>query len=144
MSPSTLHDHSVNIQNSGQYFSYNVTSPGYHSRYGFTMTDNLAGPFVEVDIGQIEVPVCPGRKYKVSAKVFITGPKSDQLLQLYADQTLVAQAPEAYIQGPPVVWRPLSGTFTASSKTVPIQVTFRTTKILDAQWGVDNVVITPA
>ena len=108
------------------------------------MTDNLAGPFVEVDIGQIEVPVCPGRKYKISAQVFITGPKSDQLLQLYADQDLVAQAPEAFIQGPPIVWRPLSGTFTASSSTLRIQVTFRTTKLVDTQWGVDNVVITPA
>ena len=107
------------------------------------MTDSLAGPFVEVDIGQFEVAVCPGRKYKVSAQVFITGAKSDQSLQLYADQALVAQAPEAFIQGPPIVWLPLSGTFTASSSAIPIQVTFKTTKLVDAQWGVDNVVITP-
>ena len=97
------------------------------------MTDNLAGPFVEVDIGQIEVPVCPGHKYRLSAQVFITGPKSDQSLQLYVDQALVVQAPEAYIQRPPIVWLPLSGTFTASSSAVPIQVTFRTTKLVDAQ-----------
>lgn len=122
-----------------------MTSPGYKTHYAFTVTDKSAAQFVEVDIGQIEVPVCPGRKYKISAQIFITGPtNTDQLLQLYADQKLVAQAPEAYIQRRPFAWRQLSGTFMASSTTVPIQVTFRTTKLVDGQWGVDNVIVTPA
>lgn len=109
------------------------------------MTDNLATSFVEVDIGQFDVPVCPGRKYRLSAQVFIQGPaKSEQLLQLYAGSTLVAQAPEAYIQRRPFAWRQLSGTFTASSTTISVQVTFRTTKLIDGSWGVDNVAIAPA
>lgn len=136
-----------NLLDAAGAFSYNVTSPGYISKYAFTMTDKLASPFVEVDIGQIEVPVCVGRKYKLSAKVFITDggkvARKDQLLQLYVDNALVAQAPEGYIKGPLVAWRSLEGTFTAMAATVTVQVTFRITKLVDARWGVDDVVITP-
>ena len=65
----------------GPKFSYNVTSPGYNSPYALTMTSKSAAQFVEVDIGQIEIPVCPSRKYKISAHVFIAGPaKSEQQL----------------------------------------------------------------
>ncbi|KAL8678099.1 MAG: hypothetical protein Q9186_005538 [Xanthomendoza sp. 1 TL-2023] len=134
-----------NLLDAGPKFSYNVTSPGYKSHYAFTVTDKSAAPFVEVDIGQIDVPVCAGRRYKLSAQVFIKGPAmSDQLLQLYADQKLVAEASKGYVKGNPNKWRQLKGTFTASAASVPVQVTMRTTKIVDGEWGVDDVVIVPA
>ncbi|KAL8726142.1 MAG: hypothetical protein Q9166_006899 [cf. Caloplaca sp. 2 TL-2023] len=147
LAPWTVLSSSPELPDYEQYFSYNVTSPGYNSKYAFTMTDDLATTYVEVSIGQ-SVPVCPGRKYKLSAQGFITDgfnvPMKEQYSELYVDDVRVALAPESYIEGPPIVWRPLSGTFTAKATRAALKVRFVATNFLAAQWGVDNVVVTPA
>ncbi|KAL8856867.1 MAG: hypothetical protein Q9178_006584 [Gyalolechia marmorata] len=129
-----------------QQFSYNVTSPGYNSKYAFTMTDELATTYVAVEIGQ-NVSVCPGRRYKLSAQVFITDgfntPMKEQYAELAVDDVIVASAPESYIEGPPIVWKPLDGLFTAKANTAVIKVNLAATNFLAAQWGVDNVVVAP-
>ncbi|KAL8798188.1 MAG: hypothetical protein Q9182_006880 [Xanthomendoza sp. 2 TL-2023] len=130
-----------------EYFSFNVTSPGLISEYAFTMTDFSATTFVQVSIGQT-VPVCPGQKYELSAVVAITdghnlGPTKEQYMEISVDGFTIVSVPESYIQGPPFIWISLSGTFTAKTWTAVVMVTFTATNILTAQWGVDNVIITP-
>lgn len=65
--PVTIQIYNINKQ-ARQDLYYNVTSPGYKSQYAFTVTFKAAARFVEIDIVQIEVPVCLGRKYKISVR----------------------------------------------------------------------------
>ncbi|KAL8678595.1 MAG: hypothetical protein Q9186_005057 [Xanthomendoza sp. 1 TL-2023] len=129
-----------------EYFSFNVTTPGRDSKYAFTMTDGAATTYVQVSIGQ-SVPVCPGQQYKLSAQVFITngsnpGPLKEQYAEIAVDGITIASAPGSYILGPPVVWIPLSGIFTAKAGTAAVSIMFTATNLVAARWGVDDVVIT--
>ncbi|KAL8893071.1 MAG: hypothetical protein Q9215_000076 [Flavoplaca cf. flavocitrina] len=146
LNPWTVLDSSPALPEYQRYFSYNVTSPGYCSRHAFTMTDNLAATFVKVSIGQ-NITLCPGRKYKLSAQIFITDgsarPMKEQYLGFSIDESSVASAPSHFIQGPPIGWKSLSGEFTAKPSTAQVIVSFVATNYMVAKWGVDNVVITP-
>ncbi|KAI4256057.1 MAG: hypothetical protein L6R42_006422, partial [Xanthoria sp. 1 TBL-2021] len=119
LSPWTILSSDPDLEYNAQYFSYNVTSPGHNSAYAFTMTDNLADTYVAVEIGQT-ISLCPNRAYKISAQVFITDggntPTKEQYVELYVDDLRVAEAPESYVQGPPVVWKVLGGEFTSSAE----------------------------
>ncbi|KAL9608861.1 MAG: hypothetical protein Q9167_006326 [Letrouitia subvulpina] len=128
-----------------QYLQLGVDKPGYKSAYKFSVNDTLASSYVEVDIGQ-NVTLCQGQKYKLGAEFYMTdahdGPQT--YVELYIDQTRVAVSKASDAKGPPVVWTPLSGTFTASAQSQQVRVRFVATDYLTVQWGVDNVVITPA
>lgn len=148
LDPWTVLDSSPALPEYSEYFSYGVTFPGYNSSYSaFTMTDLAASSFVEVKIGQ-NISVCAGRRYKLSAQVFITNgdsidPVNAQYTDLYVDDDLLASAPSSYLQGPPIVWKPLSGEFVAMADVVAVIVRFTAVNIVVAQWGVDDVVVMP-
>ncbi|KAL9046738.1 MAG: hypothetical protein Q9214_000503 [Letrouitia sp. 1 TL-2023] len=128
-----------------QYLQLGVDKPGYKSAYKFSVNDTLASSYVEVDIGQ-NVTLCQGQKYKLSAEFYMTdahdGPQT--YVELWIDGTRVAVSKASDAKGPPVVWTPLSGTFTASAKSQQVRVRFVATDYLGVQWGVDNVVVKPA
>lgn len=72
--------------------------------------------------------------------------KQEQYSKLYVEDTLIASADSSYIQGPPIVWKALSGEFYANpnANTATVKVYFLvTSSYLAAQWGVDNVLLTP-
>lgn len=110
------------------------------------MTDNLAATFVKVSIGQ-NITLCPGRKYKLSAQIYITdgsdSPMKEQYLGFSIDESPVVSAPSHFIQGPPIGWKSLSGEFTAKLSAAQVMVSFVATNYMVAKWGVDYVVITP-
>ncbi|KAL8916584.1 MAG: hypothetical protein Q9208_008424, partial [Pyrenodesmia sp. 3 TL-2023] len=131
-------------------FSYDVASPGYNSDLAFIVTNDLAAPYMTVGIGH-KISVCVGRRYKVSAQVFMTDGRQDppeQYIGMSLDQFGLASSSASWIQGPPVVWKEMSGEFTAgqyvaSSGTGTLIFSFTATSFLSAKWGVDNVVVTP-
>lgn len=110
------------------------------------MTDDLAHTYVAVEIGQT-ISLCPNRTYRLTAQVFITDggniPTKEQYAELYVDGVRVAEAPESYVQGPPVVWKFLGGEFTSSAEgaMAMVKVRFVATNYVSASWGVDDVVI---
>ncbi|KAI4213322.1 MAG: hypothetical protein LQ351_004063 [Letrouitia transgressa] len=128
-----------------QYLQLGVDKPGYKSAYKFSVNDTLASSYVEVDIGQ-NVTLCQGQKYKLSAEFYMTdahdGPQT--YVELWIDDTRVAVSKASDAKGPPVVWTPLSGEFTASAKSQQVRVRFVATDYLGVQWAVDNVVVKPA
>ncbi|KAI4157891.1 MAG: hypothetical protein LQ342_007926 [Letrouitia transgressa] len=128
-----------------QYLQLGVDKPGYKSGYKFSVNDTLASSYVEVDIGQ-NVTLCQGQKYKLGAEFYMTdahdGPQT--YVELWVDETRVAVSKASDAKGPPVVWTPLKGTFTASAKSQQVRVRFVATDYLGVQWGVDNVVVKPA
>ncbi|KAI4257187.1 MAG: hypothetical protein L6R42_005817 [Xanthoria sp. 1 TBL-2021] len=144
--PWTILSSDPDLKYYAQYFSYSVTSPGHNSAYAFTMTDDLADTYVAVEIGQT-ISLCPNRTYKISAQVFITDggntPTKEQFAELYVDDLRVAEAPESYVQGPPVVWKVLGGEFVSSAEggTAVVKVRFVATNLVAARWGVDDVVV---
>lgn len=69
----------------------------------------------------------------------------DSEARLYIDDLVVASAPASFVQGPPVVWRELSGEFYANANfdTYTVKVYFTSlSSYMVAQWGVDNVALT--
>ncbi|KAL8740409.1 MAG: hypothetical protein Q9190_006886 [Brigantiaea leucoxantha] len=128
-----------------QYLQVGVTAPGFKSGYAFTANDSAASSYVEIDIGQT-VSLCKGQTYKISAMFYMTdshdGPQT--YVTLLVDNNRVAASKASDAKGPPVVWTPLSGTFTAGADTAQIRVQFAATDYLGVQWAVDNVAVTPA
>lgn len=130
-----------------QYITQGVQGPGYKSDNAFTVTDDAASSYFELDLAQT-LQVCAGQKYSFSAEFYMTDshntPSKETYLQIYVDGTQVATSTFAQGQGPPVVWFPLTGKFTAGSNAPVVTAKFIATNIVGVTWGLDNVVITPA
>lgn len=62
----------------------------------------------------------------------------------YVDDVRIGGSIPSDPAGPPIVWRTLTGTFTATSNQARLKITFVATDFLGVEWGVDNVVVTPA
>ena len=65
-------------------------------------------------------------------------------VKVFVDSVSIAESKFRAGQGPPIVWTPLSGGFTAGSNSLILKVFFVATIDLGATWGLDNVVTTPA
>ncbi|KAL8662512.1 MAG: hypothetical protein Q9202_004657 [Teloschistes flavicans] len=141
-----------------QYLSLGVQSPGYAgSEYAFVVTNDLASSYVEVDLSQT-LTVCASTKYKFAAEYYQTGSDPETHVEVFVDEKLIAQSPSGQSTAnkrdvneiekrasPTPAWTSLSGTFTASpSGTALLRVSFIATNYLTVQWGLDNVVVTPA
>ncbi|KAL8700871.1 MAG: hypothetical protein Q9201_005217 [Fulgogasparrea decipioides] len=129
-----------------QYLSVGVTKPGYgDSQYAFTVNNQAASSYVEIDIEQT-LTLCSGRDYNFAAKFYMSdahdGPQT--YVQAFINGQRIASSTAADASGPPIVWRSLSGRFTATSDTATLKVNFVATDYLGVQWGVDDVVVTPA
>ena len=138
--------------------SYGLTHPGYGgSTQRFYANDTLASSYNEVDLTQT-LTVCPGAKYKFTAKYFLTDP-GDQpskvkrqlppgtkqvYLEVLVDDKLIAASKQSDALGPPIVWKTFSSTFTAISSTALLKVRFYATDFLSVEWGMDNVAVKPA
>ncbi|MCJ1372877.1 hypothetical protein MMC20_004103 [Loxospora ochrophaea] len=126
------------------YYSYGVRAPGYQSTYAFNVDDEAADSYFDVDLGQT-ISLCAGQKYNFAAEYYMTdaqdGPQTD--VEVYIDGTLIAQSNinDAHT---PISWKPLTGSFTASNPNPQLKISFIATDYLEVQWGIDNVVITPA
>ena len=129
-----------------QYESFGVAAPGYNSANAFTVEDEAASSYFELDLTQT-ITLCPGQKYKFTAQFYMTDshdtPKQTYLM-FYVDNTQVAASQVSDGKGPPIVWTPLSGTFTAGGSSATLMAKFVATDYLGVTWGIDNVVITPA
>lgn len=60
------------------------------------------------------------------------------------DDTLIAINKASDAVGPPIVWKTLTGSFTASSNKAQLRIAFIATDYLGVEWAVDDVVVTPA
>ena len=130
-----------------QYESFGVKAPGYNSANAFTVEDDAASSYFELDLTQT-ITLCPGQKYKFSAEFYMTDshdtPTKQTYLTFFVDSTQVAASKFSDGRGPPIVWTPLSGTFTAGGSSATLKAVFQATDYLGVTWGIDNVVITPA
>ncbi|KAL8711346.1 MAG: hypothetical protein Q9220_004243 [cf. Caloplaca sp. 1 TL-2023] len=129
-----------------QYLSLGVTSPGFGgSKYAFTVNNTLASSYVQIDISQ-NLTVCAGAKYKLAAKFYETdsGDAQETYVEALVDDQLIYISKAGDAKGPPVVWTNLSGTFTAASAMPVLTIRFAATNYLSVEWGVDNVIVTPA
>ena len=147
----------LTIINNGdeRLLTYGVKAPGFGgSKYAFIANDQAASSYVELDIEQ-PLTVCPGAKYKFAAKFYITDPGDQDskkrqagpkqvYVYAYVDDKFIAGTTNEDPVGPPIVWKTLTGTFTATSNTAQLKVAFVTTDFLGVEWGVDNIVVTPA
>lgn len=130
-----------------QYLSVGVTSPGYGgSKNAFTVKDSAASSYVEVDLSQQNLTVCAGSKYQFAAQFYMTDahavPSPQTYVLVYVDGSLIASSKASDARGPPIVWLPLSGQFTAASETASLTVKFIATDYLGVEWGLDNVAVT--
>ncbi|KAL8809163.1 MAG: hypothetical protein Q9223_001920 [Gallowayella weberi] len=129
------------------YEFFNVTSPGYNSAHAYTVTDNLASSYFELDLAQT-LTLCPGAKYNFAARFYMTDskniPTKETYLTFYVDDVRVAGSVFADGVGPPIVWKPLSGSFTAKGSSAVLKVAFVATNYVVVTWGIDDVVVTPA
>lgn len=110
------------------------------------MTENLAASYVQIDVSQ-NLTVSAGNQYNFAAKSFETdtqdGPET--FVEAFVDDQMVAQSKASDAAKPPVVWKSLAGTFTAGpTGTAALRVSFIARDFLSIQWGLDNVVVTPA
>ncbi|KAL8910736.1 MAG: hypothetical protein Q9171_003982 [Xanthocarpia ochracea] len=131
-----------------QYLSVGVTSPGNGgSKYAFTVKDDAASSYMETELSQT-LTVCAGSNYKLAAQFYLTDakaiPSPQTYVHAYIDGNLVASSKASDGRGPPIVWLPLSGDFTATSGTVSLTVKFIATDYMGVEWGLDNVVVTKA
>lgn len=138
-----------------QYLSYGVKGPGYGgSKYALIADDDVASSYNELDFEQT-LTVCSGTKYKFTAKYYLTDPgdqnskhkrqASKQVyVYAYVDDKLIAANLNSDPAGPPIVWRTFTATFTATSNKAQLKVAFVATDFLGVEWGLDNVVVTPA
>ncbi|KAL8731273.1 MAG: hypothetical protein Q9166_003497 [cf. Caloplaca sp. 2 TL-2023] len=109
-------------------------SPGYgSSEYVFTAVDSAASSYVENDLSQAL------QFYMVDAHAI---PTPQTYVQAYADGKLIASGKASDAGGSPIVWLPLSGTFTAGSGSATLTVKFIATDYLGVKWSLDNVVVT--
>ncbi|KAL8891411.1 MAG: hypothetical protein Q9215_001553 [Flavoplaca cf. flavocitrina] len=129
-----------------QYLSVGVGSPGSGgSKNVFTVKDNAASSYVEVELSQQNLTVCAGSQYKFAAQFYMTDaeaiPSPQTYVLVYVDGELIASSQASDAMGPPVVWLPLTGTFVGGSGTATLSVKFIATDYLGVQWGLDDVVI---
>ncbi|KAL8854722.1 MAG: hypothetical protein Q9221_000504 [Calogaya cf. arnoldii] len=134
------------LEDYGQYLSAEVASPGYGgSQKAFIVKDNAASSYVEVELSQQKLTVCAGSQYKFTAQFYMTDakaiPSPQTYVYVYIDGNMVASSKASDASGPPVVWLPLTGQFTAASETVSLTVKFIATDYLGVEWGLDNVVV---
>ncbi|KAL8676371.1 MAG: hypothetical protein Q9186_007103 [Xanthomendoza sp. 1 TL-2023] len=129
------------------YESFNVTSPGYNSAHAYTVTDNQASSYFELDLAQT-ITLCPGQKYNFAARFYMTDsfniPTKETYLTFYVDDVRLAGSVFADGVGPPIVWKPLSGSFTAKGASAVLRAQFQATNYVGVTWGIDDVVVTPA
>ena len=130
-----------------QYISHGVQSPGYKSDNAFTVSDNLASSYFELDLVQ-NIALCPGKKYNFAAKFYMTDsknvPTKETYLTVYVNDVQIDGSTFADGIGPPIVWKSLSGSFTATGSTATLRAAFVATNFVSVKWAIDNVVITPA
>ncbi|KAI4255381.1 MAG: hypothetical protein L6R42_006764 [Xanthoria sp. 1 TBL-2021] len=141
-----------------QYLSHGVKGPGFGgSKYGFIANNKNANSYVELNLEQ-SLTVCPGAKYNIAVKFYITNPgyqpskknkrqvnpNKQVYIYAYVDDVSIKGNLDSDPAGPPIVWRTLTGSFTASSNQARLKVAFVATDSLGVEWGVDNVVVTPA
>ena len=130
-----------------------MKGPGYGgSKYALIATNKGADNYVELDYGQ-SLTVCPGAKYNFAAKFYITDPgnggpfdprNKEVHVVAYVDDVLIAQNTDDAPAGPPIVWLPLTGTFTATSNKAQLRIQFSVQNQFAVEFGLDNVVVTPA
>ena len=130
-----------------QYLSYGVKGPGYGgSKYALIADNTDASSYVELDFEQT-LTVCAGAKYNFAAKYYLTDshttPK-EVYVEAFVDGNLLAISKDSDAVGPPIVWKTFTGTFTATSNKAQLKIAFVATNYLGVEWGVDNVVVTPA
>jgi hypothetical protein len=129
-----------------QYESYGVQAPGYDSANAFTVNDSIASSYFELDLDQT-LTLCAGKKYNVKAQFYMTDsheiPKQTYI-EVLVDGTQIATSTFADGLGPPVVWKSLSGSFTAASASPKLTFKFAATDFVGVTWGLDKVVVTPA
>ena len=127
-----------------QYYSYGVTNQGDNSVYAFTVTDNAASSYFSLELDQT-LTLCPGQTYKFAARFFITdahdGPQT--FLKFAIDDAIIAMSKSADAHTPRR-YVSLSGSFSAKGSTATMKAMFIATDYLGVEWGIDNVVITPA
>ncbi|KAL9001137.1 MAG: hypothetical protein Q9169_000320 [Polycauliona sp. 2 TL-2023] len=127
-----------------QYLSAGVDSPGYGgSKNAFTVKDNAASSYVEIELSQTLNITCAGSQHSFAAQFYMTDaqavPSPQTYVYVYVDGSLVASSKASDARGPPVVWLPLSGRFIAASETALLTVKFIATDYLGVEWGLDNV-----
>ncbi|KAL8761504.1 MAG: hypothetical protein Q9184_002383 [Pyrenodesmia sp. 2 TL-2023] len=135
--------------------TYSDKAPGYGaSNYALVAKDDFASSYVELDFEQ-SLTVCTGAKYNFAASYYLTDPgnqwskhKRQVGKQVYV-QVTVDDARAAWNElsdpaGPPVVWRSFMGAFFATSSAALLKVSFITTDYVGVEWGLDDVVVTPA
>lgn len=99
--------------------------------------------------------VCTGTNYNFAARYYLTDPgeqssrhKRQASKQVYVQATVgdaqIALNKLSDPAGPPIVWRSFTGTFVATSSTARLKVSFLATNYVGVEWGLDNVVVTPA
>jgi hypothetical protein len=129
-----------------QYESYGVQAPGYDSANAFTVNDSIASSYFELDLDQT-LTLCAGKKYNVKAQFYMTDsheiPKQTYI-EVLVDGTQIATSTFADGLGPPIVWKSLSGSFTAASASPKLTFKFAATDFVGVTWGLDKVVVTPA
>lgn len=130
-----------------QYISFGVKSPGYNSANAFTVTDDLASSYFELDLTQ-DIALCPGKKYNFAAKFYMTDskniPTKETYLTIFVNDVRIDGSTFADGIGPPIVWKSLTGSFTATGSSATLRAAFVATNFVGVTWGIDNVVITPA
>ena len=125
--------------------TYGVTKSGDASTYAFTVRDDAASSYVEVDLSQT-LTVSPGTKYNFAARYFMTdaqaGPQTYVIVQVGGQRIAQSNIRDAHT---PARYVSLSGSFTAGAGgTAVLTVRFIATDYLGVTWGLDNVVVTPA
>jgi len=125
---------------------YGVQTPGYASANAFTVNDSIAPSYFEVDLDQ-KLGLCAGKKYDIKAQSYMTDshdiPKQTYV-EVLVDGAQIATSTFADAAGPPVVWKGLSGSFTAASASPKLTFRFGATDFVGVPWGLDKVVVIPA
>ncbi|KAL8709695.1 MAG: hypothetical protein Q9220_005635 [cf. Caloplaca sp. 1 TL-2023] len=127
------------------YYSYSVTKPGDNSVYAFTVVDEAADSYFNLQLAQT-LTVCPGQKYNLAARYYMTdaydGPQTFVIVSVDGKQIAMSKFTDAHT---PPQYVGLSGSFTASSSgTASLTVAFTATDYLSVSWGLDNVAVTAA
>ncbi|KAL8784931.1 MAG: hypothetical protein Q9213_003673 [Squamulea squamosa] len=105
-------------------YGYGVTKNVYDSTYAFTVLDEAASTYFQLDLGQT-LTLCPGQKYGFAASYFMLAAQDEPqtLLSILVDGRVIASsnasdvhAPESYV--------PIRGTFTAARNMAKLKVRF--------------------
>ncbi|KAL8837774.1 MAG: hypothetical protein Q9170_002392 [Blastenia crenularia] len=128
-----------------QYYNYGVTKNGDSSVYAFTVTDNAASSYFNLQLAQT-LSVCPGQTYNFAARYFMTdahdGPQTFVTISVDGKQIAASKITDAHT---PPRYVSLSGSFTTGAGgEASLVIGFVATDYLGVQWGIDNMVVTPA